>query len=119
MSQQRSMLAGTSAQTWAIVVWGLFLASIFSVAFTAIIGVIVAYIKRRDLGGTPFASHMTSAIRTFWITLIVGVIGFVLLLVGIGFIILGLLVLWHLFRVIRGLIRAIDGQPIADPVGWL
>jgi uncharacterized membrane protein len=43
----------------------------------------------------------------------------VLILVGIGFIILGLLCLWHLFRVIRGLIRAIDGQPIADPAGWL
>jgi uncharacterized membrane protein len=119
MSQQRSMLAGTSAQTWAIAVWALFLASIFSVALTGIIGVIVAYIKRRDLAGTPFASHMTSAIRTFWITLIVGAIGFVLLLIGIGSIILGLLVLWHLFRVVRGLIRAIDGQPIADPAGWL
>src|SRR5690349_23423126 len=54
MSQQPSTLAGTSAQTWAIVVWALFLASILSVAFTAIIGVIIAYIKRRDLAGTPF-----------------------------------------------------------------
>jgi|SRR5215470_15390273 len=119
MSQQPSMLAGTSPQTWAIVVWGLFLASIFSVAFTAIIGVVIAYIKRADLAGTPYASHMTSAIRTFWITLIVGIIGFVLLFVGIGFLVLGLLALWHLFRVIRGLIYAIDGRPIADPAGWL
>ena len=111
--------AGTSPQTWAIVVWAFFLASIFSFAFTAIIGLVIAYVKRRDLTGTPFESHMTSAIRTFWITLIVGILGFVLILVGIGFIILGLLCLWHLFRVIRGLIRAIDGQPIADPAGWL
>ena len=28
-------------------------------------------------------------------------------------------IFWILFRVIRGLIRAIDGQPIADPAGWL
>jgi uncharacterized membrane protein len=109
----------SSPQTWAVVVWALVLASSFSFAFTGIIGLIIAYVKRGDLAGTPFESHMTSAIRTFWITLIVGILGFVLILVGIGFIILGLLCLWHLFRVIRGLIRAIDGQPIADPTGWL
>jgi len=119
MSQQPSALAGTSPQTWAIIVWALFLASILSVALTSIIGVIIAYIKRRDLAGTPYESHMTSAIRTFWITLIVGIIGFVLLIVGIGVLILGLLALWHLFRVVRGLIYAIDGRPIADPTGWL
>jgi uncharacterized membrane protein len=119
MSQQPSTLASTNAQTWAIVVWAMFLASIVSVAFTAIIGLIIAYVKRRDLAGTPYASHMTSAIRTFWITLIVGLIGFVLMIVGIGYLILGLLALWHLFRVIRGLIYAIDGRPIADPAGWL
>jgi len=119
MSQQPSALAGTSPQTWAIVVWALFLASILSVAFTGVIGVIIAYIKRRDLAGTPYETHMTSAIRTFWITLIVGIVGFVLLIVGIGLLVLGLLVLWHLFRVIRGLIFAIDGRPIADPTGWL
>jgi uncharacterized membrane protein len=119
MSQQPSTLASTHAQTWAIIVWAMFLASILSVAFTAIIGLIIAYVKRRDLAGTPYASHMTSAIRTFWITLIVGLIGFVLMVVGIGYLILGLLALWHLFRVIRGLIYAIDGRPIADPAGWL
>ncbi len=119
MSQQPSAFAGTSPRTWALIVWALFLASILSFTATAIIGLIVAYVKRPDLAGTPFESHMTSAIRTFWITLVVAVIGCVLIVVGIGFIILGLLALWQLFRVIRGLIRALDGQPIADPTGWL
>jgi uncharacterized membrane protein len=84
-----------------------------------LVGLIIAYVKREELAGTPFASHMTSAIRTFWILLIVGIIGFVLSFVGIGIVILGLLGVWHLFRVIRGLVRAIDRQPIADPTGWL
>ncbi len=119
MSQQPSTLAGISPQTWAIIVWALFLASILSATFTAIIGLIIAYVKRPDLAGTPFESHMTSAIRTFWITLVVALIGCVLIVVGIGFVILGLLAVWYLFRVIRGLIRAADGQPIADPTGWL
>jgi uncharacterized membrane protein len=120
MSQQQPWtVAGTPPQTWAIVVWGLFIASCFTATMTGIVGVIIAYVKRGDLAGTPFESHMTSAIRTFWISLIVGIIGFVLVFVGIGFIILGLLTLWQLFRAIRGLIRALDGQPIADPTGWL
>jgi len=109
----------TEPRTWAIVVWSLYIASYLSFAVTMLVGVIIAYIKRDELAGTPFASHMTSAIRTFWISLIVGVIGVVLAFVGIGFIILGLLALWQLFRAIRGLVRAIDGAPIADPTGWL
>jgi uncharacterized membrane protein len=119
MSQQPSAVAGTSPQTWAIVVWGLYAASFFTVGLASIIGVIIAYVKRGDLAGTPFESHMTSAIRTFWISLVVGIIGLLLALVVVGFIVLGLLALWQLFRIIRGLVRAIDGQPIADPAGWL
>ncbi len=119
MSQQPSTFATAQPQTWAIVVWGLFLASYLTAATTAIVGVIIAYVKRDDLAGTPFESHMTSAIRTFWISLIVGIIGFVLAFVGIGLIILVLLAVWQLFRAIRGLVRALDGAPIADPTGWL
>lgn len=119
MSQQMPTVSGTSPQTWAIVVWGLFAASFFTVGLASIIGVIIAYVKRSDVAGTPYESHMTSAIRTFWIGLIVGIVGFVLVFIFIGFIILGVLMLWQLFRIIRGMIRAIDGQPIADPTGWL
>src|SRR6266849_2905464 len=85
---------GVSPQTWAIIVWGLYLAAFVTFAITAVVAVITAYVKRGDLVGTPYESHMTSAIRTFWISLIVGVIGVILAFVGIGFVILGLLALW-------------------------
>ena len=113
-----STTAGTNPQTWAIVVWGLYAAAYFT-GITVFIGVIIAYVKRGELAGTAYESHMTSAIRTFWISLIVGVVGVILAFVFVGFIVLGLLFLWQLFRTIRGLIRAIDGQPIANPAGWL
>ena len=109
---------GTNPKTWAIVVWVLYLLG-YVTAFTVIVGVIIAYVKRDELAGTPYASHMTSAIRTFWIGVIVGIVGFVLTFIGIGLVILFALVVWNLFRVIRGLIRAIDGRPIDDPAGWL
>lgn len=106
-------------QTWAIVVWGLFVAAIFSLALTALLGVIVAYVKRPDLAGTAYHSHMTSAIRTFWTGLIVGILGSLLSVIGIGILILIALAVWVVFRVVRGLIRALDGRPIEHPAGWL
>jgi len=119
MSQQPSAMSGTTPQTWATIVWVLYIASYFTVMLTSIAGLIIAYVKRDDLVGTPYASHMTSAIRTFWISLIVGAIGFVLCFILIGFLVIGLLALWNLFRVIRGMVYALDGKPIADPAGWL
>jgi uncharacterized membrane protein len=29
------------------------------------------------------------------------------------------LIIWQLYRIIRGLIRALDGQPIENPLSWL
>jgi uncharacterized membrane protein len=111
--------SGTDPRTWAMIVWGLYIASYFTAFITMIVGLIIAYVKRGELAGTPFESHMTSAIRTFWISLIGGIIGLVLSIVGIGIVILIALAVWQIFRVIRGIIRAIDGRPIEDPTGWL
>jgi uncharacterized membrane protein len=57
--------------------------------------------------------------RTFWIGLGIGIIGLILSVVGIGVLVLIGLVIWQLYRIIRGLIRAADGQPIENPLSWL
>ena len=106
-------------RTWAIVAWALYISSFFTAGITANIGLIIAYVKRDDLNSTPFGSHLTSAIRTDWISLIGIVIGSVLLLVFVGYFILFLLGLWGLFRCVRGLIKAADNEPISNPTGWL
>ena len=106
-------------RVWAIIVWGCNVASYFTFGGASIIGLIIAYVKRGDLRGTVYESHMTSAIRTFWISFAAICIGSVLALIGIGFVILLATSLWHLFRTVRGVIRAIDDKPIADPEGWL
>lgn len=108
-----------SPKTWAILVWGLYLASFLTVFLTMVVGVIIAHVKRRDLAGTSFESHMISAIRTFWISVIGGIVAYVLTLVLIGFVMIFLLVVWLLFRSVRGLIRALDGKPVDNPKGWL
>ena len=69
--------------------------------------------------GHALQSHMTSAIRTFWIALIGGIIGGVLVFVLVGIPLLIALAIWTIFRCVRGLVRAINGQPIDNPEGWL
>jgi uncharacterized membrane protein len=109
---------GTTPQTWAIIVWALYLASSIT-GISIIAGLIIAYIKRDELAATPFGSHMTYAIRTFWISLIGLLIGIVLTFVLIGILVLIAVCIWTLYRMIRGLVCAIDGRPIVDPQGWL
>jgi uncharacterized membrane protein len=108
----------SNPMNWTVAVWLLYLGG-YVTLITIIVGLIIAYIKRPEFVGTPYHSHMTSAIRTFWISLIVGVIGIVLSFVVVGFFVLIALAGWQIFRCVRGLIRAINGQPIEDPAGWL
>lgn len=104
-------------RNWAIAVWLLYLGGYVTVV-TIIAGLVIAYMKRDALAGTPYQSHMTSAIRTFWISLIVGLIGAVLSFVVVGIFVLIALAIWQIFRCVRGLVRAINGQPIDNPASW-
>lgn len=105
-------------KTWTIVIWALYIGG-FVTGISSIVGIILAYVKRAEMVGTPFESHITSAIRTFWIALIAGVIGVVLLVVAIGFVILIAVAIWTLYRSVRGLVLALDSKPVPNPTGWL
>lgn len=54
----------------AALIYGLFLFSIVTHGVTAVVGVIIAYVKRGDARGTIFESHYSNAITVFWVTLI-------------------------------------------------
>jgi len=108
----------TEQRNWTMAVWLLYLGGHITVV-TVIAGLVIAYMKRDAFVGTPYHSHMISAIRTFWISLVVGLVGVVLVIVGVGIFILIGLVIWTIFRCVRGLVRAINGQPIENPTGWL
>lgn len=87
---------------------------LFSVA-----GVIVAYIKRGDVSGTIMESHFTWLIRTFWITLIGGIVGIVLLFIFIGWIVLIAVGVWYIWRVAKGWLKLNDGEALPDPQAWV
>ena len=84
-------------------------------------GVIVAYVKRDDARGTWVASHLRWLIRTFWFSLLWGVVGailfvllFIVLLLGpvLAVAIWSATSLWVLYRVIRGYLLFKDNRPV-------
>jgi uncharacterized membrane protein len=95
---------------FSIVVYALYIAA-FCNGFTALVGVIIAYVKRSDARGTIYESHFTNAIEVFWISLVIGLIAIPLwFLFFLGALIhLGLIV-WYLYRSIKGLVRVLDGR---------
>lgn len=92
------------------IVYGLFALGYF-IGLTQIAGVIFAYLAR---GKDAVAdSHLTFLIRTFWISLAIAVVGFLTLMIGVGFLVfLGLLV-WGLTRIISGFLLLLDKKPIS------
>jgi len=114
----QSTSEGTSPKTWAIIVWALYLLSGLT-GITAIVGLIIAYMKRGELAGTPFESHMTYAIRTFWLGVLGVVLGIILSFILIGFLVLILVAIWMIYRMVRGLVCALDGRAITNPQSYL
>ncbi len=106
-----------SLRTITMVTYGLYALAIF-LGVSAVVGLVVAYLKRGEAGGTLYASHLTWLIRTFWLTLIGGVIGVVTTLIVIGVPILFAVGIWYIYRVVKGFLRFNDRQPIADPQAW-
>jgi uncharacterized membrane protein len=94
----------------AIVAYVLYLLGWPSLHLATIVALILAYVQRGEARGTIWESHFSNVIETFWISLIVGLIAIPLCFIGIGFVVLAFLVVWFLFRTIKGLIRAIDGR---------
>jgi uncharacterized membrane protein len=101
-----------SLKTLTMVVYALQVLSIF-VGITAIVGVIINYVKREDAAGTLYESHFDWQIRTFWWGLVWSVVGFILLFAfGLGLLVWFVAGLWALYRVIKGFLKLNDNQPV-------
>ena len=102
-------LALTPSKTIATVVYALQAASFF-LGITLVIAVIINYIKRESVRGTWLESHFIWQIRTFWFSLLWGIIGFVTIFIGIGYLILIANAVWLIYRIIKGWLRLNDEQ---------
>jgi uncharacterized membrane protein len=95
-----------------LVVYILQALSVF-VGVTAIVGLIVNYVKREDAAGTLYESHFDWQIRTFWWGLLWSVLGFVLIFAfGLGLIVWFVAGIWAIYRVVKGWLKWNDRQPV-------
>ncbi len=99
-----------SGRTISIIVYLLYLAALVN-GLTAIVGVILAYVKRDDVRGTVYESHFANAIEIFWVYIVGMLIAVPLCFIFIGIPLVVVLYIWVLFRTIKGLVRASDAQP--------
>ena len=94
-------------------IYALFALGIFGLV-PAVGGVIMAYAKRNELRGTIYFDHLQFLLKTFWITLIFGIIGYFTLIFLIGFPILLLTFGWYTFRVVSGFLRLRENRAITS-----
>lgn len=97
-------------------VYFLYLASFF-VGFTGIIGVVVAYVFRGDNAVSD--THFRWQIRTFWIGVLFALLSAVTSIIGLGWVLLLVFLVWFLVRVVKGLKSALDKKPVSNPGSWL
>jgi uncharacterized membrane protein len=101
----------------ALIVYILYFIGYFT-GITAIVGVIIAHVQNGS-GDPMLDSHYQYQIRTFWIGILYGIVGFILMFVFIGFLVWAWWFVWSLIRNIKGMLALNEGRPIANPRTWL
>lgn len=112
-TQAQPVRTDESQRGTAILAYVLYLVGWPTLHLATIVGLVLAYVQRKDARGTVWESHFNNLIETFWIALIVFVVAVPLCFVFIGIPILIGLAIWVLYRTVKGLIRAIDSRPYA------
>jgi len=79
---------------------------------TALIGVVISYVKRDDAVGTVYESHFNWQIRTFWWGLIWTAVGIALAIFVVGVFVLFAVWVWMIYRVIKGWLKLNEGKPV-------
>lgn len=82
----------------------------FVLLFTALVGVIVNYVKHDDVRGSWLESHFRWQKATFWYGLLWTLLGILTLPLLVGYAVLGILTLWLIYRIGRGWVCLVDGK---------
>jgi uncharacterized membrane protein len=112
MQDTANSAASADQKTLVVVTYVLMILGVIN-GLTALIAVIIAHLKRSGSAGTIWQGHYDNVILAFWVGLVVFVVGWILMWVLVGFIVLGVLAIWYLYRTIRGLILASEARPYA------
>jgi|GEM_PF-1692815 len=101
---------GQDQRTMALLGWALMLAGVVTF-FAAVAAVIVAYVNRGN-APQPWRSHFDKIIGSFWIWLILNILGApLILLFGLGYVVLAIAAIWLAVVGVVNLFRAADNRP--------
>ena len=84
----------------------------FVVGITGLIAIIMNYVKRNEMRGTWLESHVNWQIKTFWYSLIGYMVGVLLSVILIGYLLILVVFVWHVYRLVKGLIALNENKPI-------
>ena len=98
-----------SLRTVTTVVYALQAASLL-IGITYLVAVVVNYVKRADAQGTMFESHFRWQIRTFWFSVLWGIVGLILMYAVVGVVVLAANLIWVIYRIAKGWLRLADGK---------
>ncbi|NNM79098.1 MAG: hypothetical protein HKM01_01380 [Gallionella sp.] len=77
---------------------------------TALVGIIINYVKQDEAAGTWLESHFRWQIRTFWFGLLWAVIGAVTAFILISFAVLFANFCWIIYRIVKGWLNLNDNK---------
>ena len=98
-----------SEKTLTMIIYVLYAVSIL-VGITAIVAIVMNYVKKDDVVGTFLESHYRWQIRTFWYGLLWGILGAITFLIVIGGFVLFANGVWLIYRIVKGLLRLNDNK---------
>ncbi|TEW54143.1 hypothetical protein E2R68_09700 [Psychromonas sp. RZ22] len=99
-----------AAKTNALIAYGLMILGMFTGIFW-LIGVVWAMVKRDEARETIFADHYANIMTTFWWSLGLSIIGFILAFFVVGYFLLFAVWIWSTFRIIKGLAKITSNKP--------
>jgi uncharacterized membrane protein len=103
-----------SLKTLTTVIYALYALSIFA-GISAIVAIVLNYIKVDEAKGTWLESHFSWQIRTFWWSVVWAVVGGLTVFILIGFVVWGVAFVWFVYRIAKGWLNLNDGKPMPLP----
>jgi uncharacterized membrane protein len=111
MSLDSSPQPAEANKTITHVIYALYAVALIS-GVTYIVAIILNYVKRDDVAGTLYESHFRWQIRTFWFSLLWGVIGAATFWLLIGIVIAAVAGIWYIYRIAKGWLYLSESKPM-------
>jgi len=100
-----------SLKTLTTVIYALYALALFA-GVSAIVAIVLNYIKREEVQGTWLESHFRWQISTFWWSVLWCVVGALTWIILIGWLVWGVAAIWFIYRIAKGWLNLNDNKPM-------